>query len=172
VLVISELPDGRATHSWQRAEDFNLSRYRPPSNSDSPPGHIVLATAQPRDCDQELQDCYQNCMRRPLPAGYGHVKSPRKNGGKSEYCREQCWQPYQDCVELQRLRPQEFTAVDGAVDWLKRNREAVLVGSVVMIAGTVFVVVSAGAGLLVLAPLALMASPATPSEPYLAGVSP
>jgi hypothetical protein len=172
VLIISELPDGQVTHSWQRAEDFDLSRYRHHSNSDSPPGHIVLAAARPRDCDQEMQDCYQNCMRRSLPSGYGHIKSPRKSGGKSEYCREQCWQSYQDCVELQRLRPQEFTAVDGAVDWLKRNREAVVVGSVVMIAGAVFVVVSAGAGLLVLAPLALVASPAIPSEPYLAGVSP
>jgi hypothetical protein len=172
VLIISELPDGQVTHSWQPAEGFDLSRYRHHASNDSLARHIVRVTARPRDCDQELQDCYQDCMRRPLPSGHGHVKTPRKGGGKSEYCRNECWQAYQDCVELQKLRPQEFTAVDGAVDWLKRNHKTILVGSVVMIAGVIFVAVSAGAGLVVLAPIALMASPAIPSEPYLAGVSP
>jgi hypothetical protein len=111
-------------------------------------------------------------MRRPLPRGYGHVKTPRKGGGKSEYCRDRCWQAYQDCVDLQKLQPLEFTAVDGAIDWLKRNHKAILLGSVVMISGVVFVVVSAGAGLVVLAPIALVASPTIPSEPYIAGMSP
>ncbi len=172
VLIISEQPGGHVTHTWERAENFDLARYRYPSSSDSAYGRIVPVAARPRDCDQEMQVCYQNCMRRPLPPGYGHTKTPRKGGGKSEYCRDTCWQAYQDCVELQKLQPQEFTAVDGAVDWLKRNHKAVLVGSVVMIAGVVFVVVSAGAGLVVLAPIALVASPAIPSEPYIAEVSP
>lgn len=172
VLIINELPDGQVTHTWERAEDFDLARYRYQPSNDSPYGRIVPAAARPRDCDQEMQACYQNCMRRPLPPGYGHTKTPRKSGGKSEYCRDTCWQAYQDCVELQKLQPQEFTAVDSAVNWLKRNHKAVLVGSVVMIAGVVFVVVSAGAGLVVLAPIALVASPAIPSEPYLAEVSP
>jgi hypothetical protein len=170
--MINELPDGQVTHSWQRAEDFDLSLYKLHSDNDSSYGHIVPVAARPRDCDQELQDCYQDCMRRPLAPGYGHVKTPRKGGGKSEYCRDKCWQAYQDCVELQKLQPLEFTAVDGAVDWLKRNHKAILAGSVVMIAGVVFVVVSAGAGLVVLAPIVLVASPAIPSEPHLAGVSP
>jgi hypothetical protein len=172
VLILNELPDGQVTHSWQRAEDFDLSRYKLHSSNDSPHGRIVPVAARPRDCDQEMQVCYQNCMRRPLARGYGHVKTPRKSGGKSEYCRETCWQAYQDCVELQKRQPQEFTAVDGAINWLKRNHKAILAGSVVMIAGVVFVVVSAGAGLVVLAPIALVASPGIPSEPYLAGVSP
>ncbi len=172
VLIISEQPGGHVTHTWERAENFDLARYRYRSSKDSPHGRIVPVVARPRDCDQEMQVCYQNCMRRPLPPGYGHTKTPRKSGGKSEYCRDTCWQAYQDCVELQKLQPQEFTAVDGAVNWLKRNHKAVLVGSVVMIAGVVFVVVSAGAGLVVLAPIALVASSAIPSEPYIAEVSP
>ncbi|MCY1075228.1 hypothetical protein [Archangium lansingense] len=172
VLILNELPDGQMTHSWQRAEDFDLARYRPQSSNHSPYGRIVLVAARPRDCDQELQDCYQDCMRRPLAPGYGHVKTPRKGGGKSEYCRDACWQAYQDCVELQKLQPQEFTAVDSAIDWLKRNHKMILVGSAVMIAGVVFVVVSAGAGVVVLAPIALVASPAIPSEPYIVGVLP
>jgi hypothetical protein len=65
-------------------------------------------------------------------------------------------------VELERLRPQEFTAVDGAVDWLKRHRTGVLVGSVVVIAGVAFVVVSAGTGVVILAPVVLLASADAP----------
>jgi hypothetical protein len=97
-------------------------------------------------------------MERPLPPGYGGFTSPRKRGGKSEFCRGECQQAYDDCVELERLRPQEFSAVDGAVDWLKRHRNGILVGSVIVIAGVTFVVVSAGVGLLVLAPVVLMTS--------------
>lgn len=67
-------------------------------------------------------------------------------------------QPYLDCKELQERRPQEFSAVDEAVDWLKRHRETTLVGTVVVIAGVAFVTVSAGAGILVLAPAVLLAS--------------
>jgi hypothetical protein len=48
--------------------------------------------------------------------------------------------------------------VSGAIEWLKEHRTELLVGTVVVIAGVVFVVASAGTGLLVLAPLALMAS--------------
>ncbi|MBN1210441.1 MAG: hypothetical protein JXB05_36645 [Myxococcaceae bacterium] len=54
------------------------------------------------------------------------------------------------------MEPQEFTALDGALDWLKHHRESILVGSVVVIAGVVFIVVSAGAGVLVLAPAVLL----------------
>ncbi|EPX64212.1 Tfp pilus assembly protein PilF [Cystobacter fuscus DSM 2262] len=94
-----------------------------------------------------------------MPKGYGHVRSPRGSGGKSEYCRETCWQPYQDCIELQGLKPQEFTSAEHAVEALKPSRKAILVGSVVLIAGVFFVTVSAGAGLLVLAPMALVVAP-------------
>ncbi|WP_240359094.1 hypothetical protein [Pyxidicoccus trucidator] len=91
----------------------------------------------------------------------------RKKGGKKEYCEGQCMQPYMDCVELEKLRPQEFAAVDAAVDWLKRNRRAILVGSVVVIAGAVFVVVSMGAGLIVLAPAVLLAEAAPGTDPFM-----
>jgi flavin reductase (DIM6/NTAB) family NADH-FMN oxidoreductase RutF len=68
----------------------------------------------------------------------------------------------------------EFTAVDSAVDWLKRHRTAILVGSVVVIAGVVFVTVSAGAGAVVLAPIALVvvASSVPHLEPQFVEVSP
>ena len=65
-----------------------------------------------------------------------------------------------------------FEALDSAIDWLKRNRREVLVGSIIVIAGVVFVTVSAGSGLLVLAPVVLVAEPGTSSNPHIAGTMP
>lgn len=52
------------------------------------------------------------------------------------------------------------------------DREEVLVGSVVVIAGVAFIAVSAGAGALVLVPTVLMASASSSDEPVTAQVSP
>lgn len=77
-------------------------------------------------------------------------------------------QPYLDCQELERLRPQEFSAVESAVDWVKRNRKEILVGTVVVIAGVAFVVASMGAGLVILAPAVLLAGENPEAEPFMA----
>lgn len=159
VLVIEGSPDGQVTHRWQRAEDFDLSRYRYPSSTQGPSGHIVLVSGHQRDCHAEFNACVAMCMNRPLPRGFGHITvGGRGKGGKEKWCRDQCWQAYLDCEELQGRRPQEFSAVDEATDWLKRNPQALLVGSIVVIAGVAFVAVSASAGLVVLAPAVLLAS--------------
>lgn len=78
--------------------------------------------------------------------------------GKAEWCRRQCQQAYDDCRELEGRQRQEFSAVDEAVDWLKRHHQGLLVGSIVVIAGAAFVTVSAGTGLVVLVPVVLLAS--------------
>jgi hypothetical protein len=160
VLVIQESPGGRVTHDWRRAEEFDLSRYRYPSRTQGTTyGRIVRVSRRPRDCDEENRECIKMCMSRPLPRGFGHTTSGgRGKGGKQEWCEKQCQQPYRDCQELEGRQPQEFSAVDEAVDWLKRNPRGVLVGSIVVIAGVAFVTVSAGAGLVVLAPAVLLAS--------------
>jgi hypothetical protein len=115
-------------------------------------------------------------MRSRMRPGYGHVTTPdRKRGGKYDFCRQKCMQPYLDCCRLRELEPVEFSAPDGAIDWLKRHYKEVLVGSVIVIAGVVFVTVSAGAGALVLVPLTpavLMTSPGLPVEPFSAMTSP
>jgi hypothetical protein len=173
ILLIRELPDGRLIHRWQRSEDFDLSPYRHLASARAAPRHIVLAAARKRDCDEENNECIRKCMSRPLPRGYGHITAGgRGKGGREEYCRRECQQAFDDCRELERLKPQEFTAVDGTVDWLKRNHKVILVGSVVIIAGVAFVVVSAGAGLVILAPAVLLAVPATEHPPYMVGASP
>lgn len=61
-----------------------------------------------------------------------------------------------DCLKLQNLEVLGFTAIDRAADWLRRHQREVMVGTTVVVAGTAFVVISAGAGLIVLAPLALL----------------
>jgi hypothetical protein len=173
VLFIRELPDGTVTHAWQRAEEVDLSQYRLRARARGAARRILPAVARPRDCHQEFIDCVEDCKTRPLARGFGHITSGRDGKArKEEYCRSKCWQPYLDCSELQEAKPQEFSAVDSAVDWLKRNRKEVLLGSVVVVAGVAFVVVSAGVGLVVLAPAVLLAEPETPSMPWMAEAAP
>ncbi|WP_245682399.1 hypothetical protein [Archangium gephyra] len=161
MLVIQESPGGQLTHDWRHAEEFDLSWYRfPTSTRESTYGRIVrVAKTYQRDCDAENDQCIKMCMSRPLPRGFGHTTSGgRGKGGKEEWCNKQCRQPYRDCLELQERQAHEFSATDEAIDWLKRNHQTLLVGSIVVIAGVAFVTVSAGAGLIVLAPAALLAS--------------
>jgi hypothetical protein len=173
VLFIEELPDGTVTHTWRRAEEVDLSRYRHRARARDMARRILPAVARPRDCHQEFVDCVEDCMTRPLARGFGHITSGKDGKArKEEYCRGKCWQPYLDCSALQEAKPQEFSAIDSAVDWLKRNRKEVLVGSVVVVAGVAFVVVSAGVGLIVLAPAVLLAEPETPSVPWMAEAAP
>jgi hypothetical protein len=79
---------------------------------------------------------------------------------------------YTECLKAQGYRSQAFTTVDRAVDWLKRNHESVLVGSMVVIAGVVFVTVSGGAGVIILAPLVVVTSSETPVTSHIAAASP
>lgn len=173
VLFIQELPDGTVTHAWQRAEEVDLAQYRTVARAHRPALPIVPAAGWNRDCDEENRECVDKCMDRPLSRGFGHMTSGnRKRGAKGEYCREQCLQAYLDCMELERLQPQEFTAIDTAIDWLKRHRKTILVGSVVTIAGVAFIVVSAGAGIVILAPVVILATPAAGTKPLTAEASP
>jgi hypothetical protein len=173
VLVIKDLPDGTVTHAWQRAEDLDLSQYRLLASAYRPTRTIVsVAAGWNRDCDEENRECIRECMSRPLPRGYGHITSNGTRGGKLAYCSDRCLQPYRDCQELERLRPQEFTAVDPAIDWLKRNHKGILVGSVIVIAGVAFIAVSAGVGIVILAPALLLAEPGSQAEPVMAQGTP
>ena len=165
-LFIEKQPDGTVTHEWKRAEDLDLSSYRPALP-------VVLAMGGKRDCDEENRTCLSECMSRPLPPGYGHITSGgRGRGGKEVYCNEKCMQPYSDCLKLQELQPREFMSVDNAVGWLKQNRDSVLAGSVIIVAGVAFVTVSVGVGAILLVPAVLLASPSTGSSPLMAEDAP
>jgi hypothetical protein len=160
VLVISERPDGQVLHAWHRAEEFDLSRYRYGPGTEGLAGRIVLTSSQQPDCYAQYLECYHQCRKTPVPPDFEHyLYDFGPVAGHERYCSETCMRRYTECMKAQGRRPQEFTAVDHAVDWLKRNHKAVLVGSMVVIAGVAFVVVSAGAGVVVLAPAALVVSP-------------
>ncbi|MCP3140620.1 hypothetical protein [Pyxidicoccus xibeiensis] len=94
-------------------------------------------------------------MKRRLPSYLNHVK--RGDGSKNGYCAGECLSQYQDCLKLQQTRALEFNGTNEAVDWLKQHRTELLVGTVIVIAGVAFVTLSAGAGLVVLAPVVLVA---------------
>jgi hypothetical protein len=173
VLIIEEAPDGRVVHSWQPAEHVDLSRFRFPREDGSVAGRLVHVAARQRDCHGEFNDCQDDCMSRPLPPGYEHVT--QGSGAHGSICRKKCWQAYLDCGELQerqQVRRESFSGMGDAIEWVKRNRKMILVGSVVVVAGVVFVVVSAGAGAVVLAPVVLMASAGAVSVPQVQAVSP
>jgi hypothetical protein len=171
VLIIQETAGGQVLHSWRHSEGFELSRSRHQARGRDGTGRIVFASGRERDCHAEYLQCLKECESSGLPSGFEHIE--RGGSAHSRFCRDECRQPYLDCEELQELRalrPYKFTTIDTALDWLKRNRGTLLVGSVVVIAGVVFVVVSAGAGAIVLAPALLLASPGVgiPTEYQLA----
>lgn len=112
----------------------------------------------------------KECLKAPLPSHLRHV--PRKSDRHEEICNKKCMPPYLDCCRLQEFEAKRFTAIDPAVDWVKRNRKELLVGTVVIVAGVVLIVVSAGAGALVLAPTLLLVSSDADSPRSLAEVSP
>lgn len=168
-LVIQERPNGQVVHAWRPAAEFQEALRNLPSsargNALSAP--LVLISARRRDCDQEQIDCHRDCMRRKLPAPHNYI--PRGDPRHNQICRDRCLSSYMDCVDAEKARALWFPAVDGAVDWLKEHRTKLLVGTVVVIAGVTFVVASAGAGLVVLAPLALMASADSAETPLCRG---
>ncbi len=168
-LVIQEGPDGQAVHSWRPAAEFQKELQNLPSSvgSSTLMDGIVFVGGCRRDCDQEQIDCHRDCMRRKLPAPHNYL--PRGHPRHNQLCRDRCRQAYDDCVEAEQARALRFSAVDGAVGWLKEHRTQLLVGTGVVIAGVTFVVVSAGAGLFVLAPLALLASAERADAPLCGG---
>jgi len=167
VLIIQEMSDGHVIHSWHRATEINLDQYHPSSSLPDTSGQIVLASRRPRDCDEEHIACYRGCMKRRLPAQLGHIEYG--SARHINHCNRTCLDAYQDCLDSQRGRALMLPGIDGAVDWLKRHRTELLVGTIIVVAGVTFVVASAGAGVVILAPLALMASSSPACEPYMTG---
>ena len=167
VLIIQEAPDGHISHSWHRATEVHLEQYRQFSSLAPTSRPIVLASRRPRDCDEEHIACYRNCMKRRLPSHLSHIEYG--SARHINHCSSTCLDAYQDCLDSQRGRALMFPAIDGAVDWMKEHRTEPLVGTLVVVAGVTFIVASAGAGVLVLAPLALMASCGPTCEPHMTG---
>jgi hypothetical protein len=170
VLVIKEAPDGQVVHSWEPMSNFDLSRVPYPADDSGVQGKIVRASWT-RDCDEELDTCMDMCRQSLRGRNWSHAS----RGSKEEMCRKRCNPAYLDCCQLrEQAEAMKFTAVDEAVDWLKRNRQEVLLGTVIIIAGVAFVVVVVGTGgaALVLAPAVLLASSDVSSARSIAAAKP
>lgn len=94
-------------------------------------------------------------MKRRRPSIQSHINHKERN--KYGFCQTECLKEYMACLDLQKSHALQFHGADDAVEWLKRNHQQLLVGTIVIVAGIAFVTVSAGAGAAVLAPLVLVA---------------
>jgi len=112
------------------------------------------------DCDDELNTCFTKCWESSrLP--YPHTE---RNEWFYEHCTRECRKAYMDCVKekeeeeaerVKRRPPLEFASFDKARDWIRTHKTEIALGTVVIVAGTAFILVTGGTGALVLIPLAL-----------------
>ena len=108
------------------------------------------------DCDQEQIDCFDRCWNsneRPYP----HVK---RDEWYYKYCTRKCREEYLECLkEAEKATGEKpalrFTSIDSALDWLRKHKTELAIGTVVVVAGVVFVVATSGAGALILVPVIL-----------------
>lgn len=156
VLVIQEASDGQLTHSWEPVSEFDLAKY-PRRAQDSAPQSGIVRVAWTRDCEDEFDQCVAMCIKSLTGPNWSHANQ----GSKARICRDRCRPAYNDCSRLRDLaEARRFPVIDDAVDWLKRHREELEVGTVVVVAGVAFVVIVAGSGgtALILAPAVLLVS--------------
>jgi hypothetical protein len=151
LLVIRDTVDETQAVTWRTASELDWAQLDQALVRTRESGAVVLTARRARDCDQEQIECFRRCWKRRPPA-------PIERGSPSHYshCQNTCRDAYMDCLKLNALKALEFTAMNDAIDWLKRHRQELLVGTVVAVAGATFIVISAGAGILVLAPLVLV----------------
>lgn len=187
VLLIEETSDDEVTHSWTPASDFDLTKYphRTSRLSNLDERFVPVAT-HTSHCVGRLRACIDMCTSSPSPIPIEWEEYPSYRGSwvrnRGTWCQSTCTKFYQMCITGRgpwaEPLAQEFTTIDSAVDWAKRHRNEILVGTIVVIAGVAFVaaVAGSGGGVLVLAPLVVMASADTPSglpaEPQLSEVRP
>ncbi|WP_245814335.1 hypothetical protein [Cystobacter ferrugineus] len=157
LLVIRDTLDETQAVTWRAASEVDWAQLDQALVRMRESGAVALTARRVRDCEQEQIDCFRRCWKRKPP-------SPIERGSPSHYshCQNTCRDAYMDCLKLNEVDALEFNAMEDAIDWLKRHRQEILVGTIVTAAGAAFIVVSAGAGMLVLAPLVFMAEAESP----------
>ncbi|WNG47066.1 hypothetical protein F0U60_25270 [Archangium minus] len=160
LLVIRDTSDETQEMTWQEVSELDRALLDQALIRSRDSGPIALTARRDRDCDKEQIECFRRCWKRKPPYPY-------KRGGHDHhaFCENTCREAYDDCLKLNELHALEFTVMDDAIDWLRSHRQQLLVGTLVTVAGVTFIVVSAGAGVLILAPLVLI----TQSETSLDG---
>lgn len=172
VLIIQETSDGEVSHAWKPLRGFDLSKY-PHLTSH---GHLeapVMRASFNRDCEAERDRCEEMCRASLKGRAWTHAS----RGSKKSMCIERCMPAYVDCCELREMAEGSklrvsFAVVGSAIDWLKQRNRELVSGTVVVIAGVVFVVVVSAAGILVLAPAILLTSSGDSPSSSFAQVAP
>ncbi len=179
VLVVQESPNGQVTHDWKPLEDFDLKQYQYPFGTVGI-GGVIKRTSTSRDADpigsacfEVWEQCMVRCNGSPLPPHAEHYIASYKSARAAlkAYCTDECRKESDNCrrrLERQAAEALEFRATGEAVDWLKRHKEEIAVGTAVIITGVVFSVVMSSGGILILAPALLLTSPDAPAGLHLA----
>lgn len=186
-IIFESQPDGQVTHTWKPVADIDLTQYLHQLALGRVHGRMERMSTIPMTDDQIREACYEvynncfdRCLKSPLPSWASSYRSryPNTTGGrkaaKEAFCGEECAKERDACFHRLKQRAQEavkFSYADDAIDWVKRHKEEIAIGTVIVIAAVVFVAVACGSGgCLILIPIVLVASPGVPAEPYLAEV--
>jgi hypothetical protein len=182
-IVFEQQPDGQVTHTWVPLKEFDLTKFERTLSTMSIRRDIVRVSASGLNeyCDGRHDQCVNDCLKSSKPFVIDHRKYMDTQAqpwriARSWWCPSNCMEA---AIECKRGRGEwageyapEFASTDPAIDWIKKHREALAVGAVVVIAGVAFAVVVAGSGgaALILVPLLVMAeiSPGMPPETQLA----
>jgi len=110
---------------------------------------ILLVSAED-DCNKEDIACNRRCLNNPNPP---YPSQKKGDWSHREYCRKKCHAEYMDCMR-KAGRVQEFGVLSAAAEWVKGHGIEIL-GTIVIVGGTVYVVVATGGAALALAPVLL-----------------
>jgi len=107
-------------------------------------------------CDEEQVDCFEKCWNAPARP-YPYVS---RNEWYYKYCTKKCREEYLRCLDewenaAGKVPTLSFTNMDSALDWLRKHKTELLIGTVVVVAGVAFVITTGGSGALLLVPAVL-----------------
>lgn len=184
VIVLAQQPDGQVVHAWIPLKEFELTKFQHAMSTRNVRREIVRVSSSTLDayCEGRYDQCMNDCLNnsRPFTIGrrkYMDTRTQPWRIARGWWCRENCMEALVECKkgrgEWAGEYAAEFDAIEPAIDWLKKHRTELVVGSVVVIAGVAFAVAVAGSGgaALVLTPLLVMAelSPGMLPEAQLVG---
>jgi hypothetical protein len=140
----SSLPE---VSEGSECEVFDRSAEAATHAPEGPTGSSALALTE-ADCDSQHVECFQRCWsaKPPWPITKGKA-------GHYKYCQSKCLTEYMACLAAAGL-VRTFASLGQARFWLAQNPH-LAVGTLVLIAGAVYVVSTGGAGALILLPAML-----------------
>ncbi|MET0404336.1 MAG: hypothetical protein ABW123_18135 [Cystobacter sp.] len=162
VLVIENTADGRATHAWKLARDFDLRKHQILASVPGDVNRIVWVSPDATECEHQYDVCIPVCqVSTRIHQVDKYIYDTNQYGpwrtGKWSYCRTACMKQLANCLGEVDRSPVKFEAIDTAVDWISRNQNELALGAVVVIAGVAFYVAACSGGVVLLAPVLLFA---------------